>query len=327
MTTYRETEPQDRGANAMALARVTAPAMTPEKQRIVDLLAGFSIETTPGAAAKTESYRALLAPGTRVYVTFLAGSDFADTIATVKRLKDEGLHPVPHIAARGVPGRADLAAWLERMRGEADIDEALLIAGGRDEALGEFDNTMQLLETGLFEKHGIRRIGVAGHPEGSPDFSDDAAMRALLDKNAYARQTGCEMYIATQFVFDAKPVIEWDRRIRAAGNTLPVHIGIPGLATIKTLLAHARICGIGPSVRVLTRQAANLARLLSLRAPDRLVADLAAWKATDPDCGVARVHIYPLGGMRKTAAWAYAVLDGAFEMNAKGGFDPDRAIE
>ena len=301
--------------------------MTPEKQPIVDLLAGFSIETTPGAAARTESYGALLAPGTTVNVTFLAGSDFADTIATVKRLGDEGLHPVPHITARGVPARADLAEWLDQLQGETGVDEALLIAGGQDKPLGEFDNTMQLLETGLFEGHGIRRIGVAGHPEGSPDFSQEAAMRALLDKNAWARQTGCEMYIATQFVFEAKPVIEWDRRIRAAGITLPIHIGMPGLATLKTLLAHARICGIGPSVRILTRQAANLTKLLSLRAPDRLVADLAAWKAQDPQCGVARVHFYPLGGMRKTAAWAYAVLDGAFEMNARGGFDLDREIE
>ena len=301
--------------------------MTPEKQPIVDLLAGFSIETTPGAAARTESYGALLAPGTTVNVTFLAGSDFADTIATVKRLGDEGLHPVPHITARGVPARADLAEWLDQLQGETGVDEALLIAGGQDKPLGEFDNTMQLLETGLFEGHGIRRIGVAGHPEGSPDFSGEAAMRALLDKNAWARQTGCEMYIATQFVFEAKPVIEWDRRIRAAGITLPIHIGMPGLATLKTLLAHARICGIGPSVRILTRQAANLTKLLSLRAPDRLVADLAAWKAQDPQCGVARVHFYPLGGMRKTAAWAYAVLDGAFEMNARGGFDLDREIE
>jgi methylenetetrahydrofolate reductase (NADPH) len=334
MTTYRETEPEDRSAKAMTHALVTEPAMTPEKpamtpekQRIADLLAGFSIETTPGAAAKTDSWRALLAPGTCVYVTFLAGSEFADTMKTVKRLRDEGMRPVPHIAARGVPSRAGLAEWLERMRGEAGIDEVLLIAGGQDKPLGDFDNTMQLLETGLFEGHGIRRIGVAGHPEGSPDFSDEAAMRALLDKNAYARRTGCEMYIATQFVFEAKPVIEWDRRIRAAGNTLPIHIGVPGLATIKTLLAHARICGIGPSIRVLTRQAGHLAKLLSLRTPDRLVADLAAWKAQEPECGVARVHLDPLGGMRKTAAWARAVRDGAFEMNASGGFDLDREIE
>ncbi len=301
--------------------------LTPEQQRIVDFLDGFSIETTPGAAAKVDSYRTLLAEGTTVNVTFLTGSDFADTIKVVRRLKAEGMRPVPHIAARSVPSGAQLDAWLDALVEAGGIDEVLLIGGGADRPVGPFERTMQLLETGLFERHGIRRIGVAGHPEGSADFSDAAAMQALHEKNAYARETGCEMFIVTQFVFEARPIIEWDRRIREAGNELPIHIGIPGLATIKTLLSHARACGIGPSMRVLTRQAKNLRRLMSVRTPDRLVTDLAAYQAGDPACGIRKVHLYPLGGLRRTAAWIYAVLDGAFHMNAAGGFDLDVAID
>ena len=295
-------------------------AMASEKQRIVDFLDGFTIETTPGSAAKIDSYRDLLRQGTTVNVTFLDGSDFADTITTCKRLKDEGMRPAPHIAARGIPSRAHLADWLDRLQGEVGIDEVLLVAGAADKPLGEFDCTMHLLDTGLFEKHGIRRIGVAGHPEGSPDFNDKAAERALMDKNAYARETDCHMFLVTQFVFEAKPVIEWESRIRAAGNQLPVHIGVPGLATIKTLLMHAQACGIGPSMRVLTRQARNIAKLMSVRTPDRLVSELAACKAENADCGIRRVHMYPLGGLRRTAAWTYAVLNGEFETKPDGGF-------
>jgi methylenetetrahydrofolate reductase (NADPH) len=301
--------------------------LTPEQQRIVDFLSGFTIETTPGAAAKIDSYRTLLAEGTTVNVTFLTGSDFADTVKVVRRLRTEGMRPVPHIAARSVPSRVQLESWLDALADAGGVDEVLLIAGGADRPRGPFENARQLLETGLFERHGIRRIGVAGHPEGSADFSDAAAMQALRDKNAYARDTGCEMFIITQFVFEAQPVIAWDRRIREAGIDLPVHIGIPGLATIKTLLGHARACGIGPSMRVLTRQARNLTRLMSVRAPDRLVTDLAAYRAEDPDCGIRKVHLYPLGGLRRTAAWVYAVLDGCFHLNVTGGFDLDVAID
>jgi len=301
--------------------------LTPEQQRIVEFLDGFTIETTPGTAAKIESYRTLLAEGTTVNVTFLTGSDFADTIKVVRRLKNEGMRPVPHIAARSVPSRAQLESWLDALVEAGGIDEVLLIAGGSDRACGPFENARQLLDTGLFEQRGIRRIGVAGHPEGSADFSDAAAMQALKDKNAYARETGCEMFIITQFVFEAQPVIAWDRRIREAGIDLPVHIGVPGLATLKTLLGHARACGIGPSMRVLTRQARNLTRLMSVRAPDRLVTDLAAYRAQEPGCAIRRVHLYPLGGMRRTAAWVYAVLDGRFHMKATGGFDLDVAID
>ena len=94
----------------MAAWRATALAKTWEpdemenlKQGIVDLVTGFSIETTPGSALKIPDYREYLRPGATVSVTFLPGSDFADTIVTAKRLKDEGFIPAPHFAARSIP--------------------------------------------------------------------------------------------------------------------------------------------------------------------------------------------------------------------------------
>ena len=116
----------------------------------------------------------------------------------------------------------------------------------------------------------------------------------------------------------AAPVIAWDRRIRAEGNRLPIHIGVPGLATIKTLLGHARACGIGPSMRFLTRQARNVAKLMTVSAPDRLITELTAYRAGDPACGMAGVHVYPLGRLRRSARWSYAVADGRFTMAADG---------
>src|SRR3546814_18388972 len=85
--------------------------------------------------------------------------------------------------------------------------------------------------------------------------------------------------------------------MRAAGNRLPIHIGVPGLATIKTLINHAKACGVGPSMRFLTRQARNVAKLLTVNAPDRLLLDLARYQAYDPDCGIARVHVSPPGAI------------------------------
>src|SRR3546814_13859724 len=90
--------------------------------------------------------------------------------------------------------------------------------------------------------------------------------------------------------------------MRAAGNRLPIHIGVPGLATIKTLINHAKACGVGPSMRFLTRQARNVAKLMTVNAPDRLLLALARYKAYHPDCGLPRVHLYPPGGLRPPAA-------------------------
>jgi methylenetetrahydrofolate reductase (NADPH) len=292
------------------------------RQHIIDFLDGFTAETTPGAAAKIADYRAHLRPGTTVYITFLPGSDFDDTLATAARLKKKGFNPVPHIAARSVPSRAFLDAKLGRLTQEVGVDQVLAIGGAVDRPVGEFSDTMQLLDTGLFDRYAITRIGVAGHPEGSPDISDAAIAEALSWKNAFARRTDAELYLVTQFCFDANPIIAWDRKLRAQGNRLPIHVGLPGLASLKALIAHAKACGVGPSMRFLTRQARNVARLMSVSAPDRQVAELAAYAASDPECGIVGVHMYPLGGLSRSARWSYAVMDGNFALHADGrGFD------
>jgi len=238
----------------------------------------------------------------------------------------------------GALGRLRLAGELRRRR----FDGALLLQNAFDAAMIAFlgriperagypTDARRFLLTlpvpfppGILDRHGIRKIGVAGHPEGCPDIPDHAIRAALAWKNAYAQRTGAELYLVTQFCFEAEPIIRWDQAIQAAGNRLPIHIGIPGLATIKTLLGHAKACGIGPSMRFLTRQAMNVAKLLTVSAPDRLVTALGDYQANHPGCGIVTAHIYPLGGLKKSADWSYAVADGRFRMNDGGdGFTVD----
>lgn len=298
------------------------------KAAIRDFMDGFTVETTPGAAAKTADYRDMLQPGTSVAVTFLPGADFANTIATAARLKQEGFHPMPHLAARSIPSQAAFEDYLARLQGEVGVDEVIVLGGAVSTPLGPFDNSMQLLESGLLDRHGIRRIGVAGHPEGSPDIRDEDIMAALKWKNAFAERTDAELYVITQFCFQADPIIAWDQRLQAEGNRLPIRIGVPGLATIKTLLNHARNSGIGPSMGFLVKQARNVAKLMTVNAPDKLILDLAHYRTSNPDCGIHNAHMYPLGGLRKTAIWSYAVADGDFELKPdNSGFTINRTIE
>lgn len=285
---------------------------------VVALMRDFSVETTPGSAAKVDRFAEHLAPGTTVNVTFLPGSDPADTVAVATRLRAEGFEPVPHVAARSLPDRAALDRFLGRLATEAGVTQVLAVAGGVDHPAGEFASSMDLLATGLFQAHGITRIGVAGHPEGSPDIPETALKEALLWKNRFAAEHGIEMYVETQFCFDAAAIVAWDRRIRGWGNRLPIHLGMPGLATLKTLLKFAQSSGVGPSIRVLTRQARNLARLMLVQAPDRLLVELAAYRAADPECGIEKLHFYPFGGLARTAAWANTVAAGRFALDERG---------
>ena len=297
------------------------------RQDVIDFLADFTTETTPFSAATVSDFRDVLRPGSTVFITFLPESDFEDTIAVAARLRKEGFNPVPHLAARSIPSATFLDENLGKLRDEADINEVLTIAGAVDEPIGEFRNSMQVLDTGLMDKHGIKKIGVAGHPEGSPDMSDEAIASALKWKNDFAARSNAELYVVTQFCFEVEPLITWDKAMRAAGNSLPIRIGIPGLATVKTLLNYSKACGIGNSIDFLKKQARNVAKLMTVSAPDKLIRDLASYKATDPECGLIGCHMYPLGGIKKTAKWTYAVVDGKFKMNSNGrGFSLTREI-
>jgi methylenetetrahydrofolate reductase (NADH) len=288
------------------------------KELIQALVQGFSIETTPQTAAKVESFKTLLPAGTRVNITFLPGTNSLDTVATAARLRAEGMVPVPHIAARSIADESALEEYLKRLQGEALVDQVLVIGGGVTRPVGRFDSSVQLLATGLFEKYRIRRIGIAGHPEGTPDIAPAEVEKALIAKAEYGRATGAEMYLVTQFCFESAPVERWLDRLAQLGVPLPVWIGVPGPASIKTLLRYAQECGIGPSMRVVTRQAKNVARLLTVQTPDALLAGLALHRSADPGRRLRGIHLYPLGGFAKTCAWFSSVAEGRFVLGHGG---------
>ncbi len=294
--------------------------MTATTDAIAKAGANWSIEVTPPGAAKIEDFSAILAEGTTVNVTFLPGTNPVDTIDVAKRLRDAGLVPVPHIAARSLKSKEQLAELVADMTSRAKVDEVLIIGGGVTHPVGEFASSMEVLETGIIQEAGIRKIGVSGHPEGSPDINDNQLAEALAWKNEYARKEGLDLYIETQFCFDADAVVAWEKRIRADGNMLPIRIGIPGPATIKTLFRFAQISGIGPSMRFIAKQARNVTKLLTVQSPHLLIAGLAEAMASDPETKLQHFHYYPFGGVAKTAIWASQVASGQVKLLPKGGF-------
>jgi methylenetetrahydrofolate reductase (NADPH) len=288
------------------------------KQRIQGLVADFSIEITPATATRHVALADLLRAGTRVYIAFVPGADHRSVAATAARVRKAGLVPVPHFPARSIVERAQLDDYLRRVTAEAGVDEVLVIGGGIDLPRGAFAGTWSLLETGLFEAYGIRVIGLAGHPEGQRQPSAPGAASTLEQKLAYARRTSAEVRLVTQFMFEAEPLFAWERMIRAQGGDLAIHVGVPGPATLRSLLSYARLCGVGNSMRVLTRHAGNLLKLASLSYPDALLAALARHRARDPDCRLERLHFYPFGGLARTARWVEAIRAGAFTLHDDG---------
>jgi methylenetetrahydrofolate reductase (NADPH) len=272
-----------------------------------DFISGYSIEVIPRSAAKIESFADILPKNTRVYIAHIETEDIAAMVATAKRLNDEGFTVMPHIPARIIKNQAMLNDWISMYQNEAGVDEALLLAGGSKKPAGDFDSSIQLIESGLFDKAGFKRLHIAGHPEGSMDIDPSGGTKnvseALSWKQEFSKRTDASMAIATQFCFDAEVVKKWTDDIKEKGIDIPIHIGIAGPAKLQTLLKFSIECGIGASMKVLTKRAKDLTKLLLPYKPTQILTELAEYKSKDPELNIEQVHFFPIGGIKQTVDW------------------------
>lgn len=281
---------------------------------IVALVSGCSLETSARAAAVEEACGAPLPAGTSIYITALPGDSVAAKVTAARRLRRAGFNPVPHVSARHSESAAQLEDLLTRLAGEAAVEQVLVIGGDADHPLGPFSSSLALLETGLFERHGIRRIGIAGYPEGHPKIAPAAVAAALGAKIDRLRQGGISPYVVTQFCFETAPILAWLARFRARGEGIPVRVGLAGPASVATLVKYAVRCGIGTSLRAL-RRGAFRARLLAETGPEPIIRDLALSGMAAEDVGL---HFFTFGGIAKTSRWILALSQGDFEIPLDG---------
>ena len=274
---------------------------------VKNFLNGYSIEVTPNAAAKIENFAEVLPVNTRIYIAHIEGTPFDEMLTTAKKITDEGFIPMPHFPARIIEDKDMLENWLSQYSGEANVQEALLIAGGSKEPAGVYDSSIQIIETELFDKYSFKRLHVAGHPEGNKDIDKDSTHtnvnKALSWKNEYAKRTDAQIAIATQFCFDSRAIIQWANSLIDMNIDLPVHIGIAGPAKLQTLIRYSIECGVGASMKVLQKRAKDITKLFLPYEPTSVISELAEYKSQNPDFNIEQVHFFPLGGTKTTANW------------------------
>jgi len=272
-----------------------------------DFISGYSIEVIPRSAAKIESFVEVLPKNTRVYIAHIQNEDILSMVATAKRITDEGFRAMPHIPARIIENQTMLNDWISMYQNEAGVNEALLLAGGSTEPVGDYDSSIQLIESGLFDKAGFKRLHIAGHPEGNKDIDPDGGIakvsEALSWKQEFSKRTDASMAIATQFCFDASVVKKWADSIKEDGIDIPIHIGIAGPAKLQTLLKFSIECGIGASMKVLTKRAKDLTKLLLPYKPIQILNELAEYKSKDSELNIEQAHFFPIGGIKQTVDW------------------------
>ena len=233
----------------------------------------FSLEISPKTELDT------LPTIKDVYITMLPGGDYKDTAEQANKLVKNGFNPIPHFPARSIKNEIQLKEYIKRCK-DGGVKQALIIGGSR-EPIGKFDSSIQLLETGYFEK---MKIGIAGHPEGSPDISDSKLEKAMEDKKPYAD------YIVTQWLLDPQLIIDFISK-----QSVPVHVGITGPLKFTSLIKFANIVGAKNSINFLKSNFSKALDLMKPKDPNDIIEKLK--KHTD------FFHIYTFGGLKETNKW------------------------
>ena len=284
---------------------MSSPASAPEAAAAlaVDLVASGSVEMGAHRPQDARAIAALLPAGTPVYVNHLPRHSLADSLASLAAVRDAGLEPVPHIAARRIASRAELADFLERAVAEAGVRKALVIGGDEPEARGPFGDGASLIRSGALAAAGLRELGLPGYPEGHPRIPMMELERDLAEKRELAAAQGLGVYVVTQFSFAPARVIEYCAALARNAPGVPVYVGLPGPTSPAALLRFAQRCGVSASLRALQAQGLNAVRLVTRTDPGEQLAALAHYCAAHAACNVVGVHVFSFGGVTAAAAW------------------------
>jgi methylenetetrahydrofolate reductase (NADPH) len=271
------------------------------EQPFIAITDGHSLEVTARDARKLRGIAAHIPAETPIAITWLPGESLEARVEAAMVVRECGFEPMPHFSARRIASERDFTRYLETVVRDAGVRRCFVVAGDPREPEGPFADSMALLATGAFEGAGIQAIGLGGHPDGHPVMSPAHCWQVLDIKIADVAARGMAPLIVTQFGFDAQRVLDWLQEARLRGIDCPVRIGVPGPASLGTLMRFAATCGVGASAAVLRKYGVSLVNLAGSAGPDTFVRRRE--EGLGAGHGRVRLHFYPFGGIDRTVEW------------------------
>lgn len=303
----------------MTQRQVESPALQMDPATIAQLARESSIEMNVQDVRDLDASRTLLAPGKKVYVSHLPKQTWRQTLDACRAVTDAGFDAIPHVPVRLLESERALDDLLAEAVRAAAVREVLLVAGDYPQSAGPYSAVAEVLRTGKLVEHGLRRVSLAGHPEGHPKVALPEIRRAEVEKAQLAQGARLEATLLTQFFFEAQPFIDWAAGLRDAGVEARLVAGLAGPASIATLFRYAMRCGVGPSIRALGARPTSLMKLVGEHGPEQVLRALAAKHTSRPGL-FDGVHLFCFGGFLRTCAWLKRVGDGEFKLDQQGGF-------
>ena len=271
--------------------------------RIAELVTGGSLEISPREMHRAAEVAALLPKDTCVYIPSLPGLPLSRTLEMVAVLRAAGLDPVPHVSARRILDKDEFKGFLKQCVKEYAVHRVLVIGGDEPKPKGPFNDSLEVLRSGMLAEAGIREIGVSGYPEGHPRIDGSMLEKAFAEKLKIAREQGLGLYVVTQFSFAPKRIVDFCAALSRSAPNISVYVGIAGPSDPAALLRYAQRCGVSTSLRALRNLGTGIARLVVHTDPQEQVAALAGYLQNREAGNVVGVHLYSFGGAVRTAGW------------------------
>ncbi|BAK82928.1 methylenetetrahydrofolate reductase [Komagataeibacter medellinensis] len=266
-----------------------------------------TLEMTPAYVSAARQRPDALPQGTTIFITWLTGFAFGQTLTACRKVREWGCQPVPHLPARAMADLPMLRMIGQAVTQELHTDTVLLIAGDKAKPAGCLADTLALLQTGTLQESGIRNIYVAGHPEGSPVMQQPGqALSVLRQKQEIGQRDGLDIRIVSQLCLDPAPLLQWERHLRANGITLPVHVGLPGPVPPRMMMRYGMRCGVGPVLPFLKAQRALMHRWSCTSTPEQVIRPVAQVMTTTPGTLFRGLHFFPCGAVARTLGWREA---------------------
>ena len=293
-------------ASGFSTSLMSFPASATEaglQARISELLVAGSLEISPRELHRADEVARHVPTNTCVYIPSLPGLPLSRTLEAIAATRAAGLDPVPHVSARRILNEAEFRSFLTDAAARYGVHRVLLLGGDEPKPKGPFNDSLEILRSGMLADSGIREIGVSGYPEGHPRISATALIEAFEEKRRLARDQNLGLYVVTQFSFSPHRVIEYCTGLARTAPEVSIYAGVAGPTDPAALARYAQRCGVSASLRALKTLGTGMARLVTNSDPhDQLVA-LARYSLQRQPSNLVGVHIYSFGGAVKTAAW------------------------
>jgi len=278
------------------------PLMQSDKPRPAsNITDAYSLEVSAKDMPALSAAAPRILPASTISIPYLPREDNDARLAAARAVRRLGFEPMLHLSARRISSLVEFDSFVQRAVAEAGVERCFVIAGDPSTPKGPFSDSSSLIDTGIFERVGMKVIGVGGHPEGHPVMSKAEQWDVLERKCHSIDERGMTPLIVTQFAFDADIVLTWLKALRERGIEHPVRVGVPGPANIAVLARYAALCGVGACASMWSKYGVSIGKLFGTAGPDLFVERLAT--GLTPAHGKVSLHFFPFGGIAQSVKW------------------------